>query len=119
MSGPLPNDVEASLVGVLEPDETVLRALTTLAGTLVLTDRRVVIVREGRAYRPATGVRSWGLSPANTVDYGRPRGGLGRLIVGSGGKVTSFFFKERDSDAAMEIVSMAHQMTYLAATKGW
>jgi hypothetical protein len=117
-TGPLPKDVETSLTAILEPGETALRALTTLAGTLVLTNRRVVIVREGRSYRPATGIRSWELSAANTVNYGQPRGGVGRLTVGSGRKVTSFFFKERDSDAALEIVSMAHQMTYVAI-KGW
>ena len=104
----LPNDVELSLRGVLESGETVLGALTSLAGTLVLTDRRVVIVREGRGYRPLSGIRSWAIS--NTVDlrYGSPRGGMGRLVVGNGKEAISFFVKECDWDEALRIVTMAH-----------
>ena len=119
MTERLPTDAAASIDTLLEPGELLLRSVTTLAGTFALTDRRVVILRQGRSYRPATGVRSWGLCPANVVNYGPLRGGVGRLMVGSGKGVTSFFVKECDWPAALEIVSMAHHITYLATTKGW
>src|SRR4029079_14303904 len=103
----------------LEHGEVVLGAVTTLAGTLVLTDRNVVIVREGRAFPPTPGVRSWRLTPANEVTYGRLSGGVGRVMVGTGKRATSFFVKRGDWNDALKIVTMAHQISHLAATKGW
>jgi hypothetical protein len=119
MTGGLPSDVATTIDGVLEPGEDVLGAVTTLAGTLVLTDRRVVILREGRTFRPATGIRSWGLTPANEMTFGPPRGGVGRLIVGRGNRATSFFVRQRDWHDALDIVTMARRITYLATVKSW
>lgn len=108
----MPKDVELSLAAVLETDEDVLGAVTSLAGTLVLTDRRVVIVREGRAYRPQSGIRSWGISPDVEFTYGPPRGGMGRLVVGNGKESTSFFVKEVDWAEALRLITMAHAIAH-------
>jgi hypothetical protein len=108
----LPKDVELSLGAVLEPGEGVLGALTSLAGTLVLTDRRVLILREGRSYRPQSGIRSWAISSALDLRYGAPRGGMGRLMVGSGKHAVSFFVKERDWEEALRIVTLAREIAH-------
>ena len=108
----VPNDVELSLQGVLESGENILGALTSLAGTLVLTDRRVVIVREGRGYRPLSGIRSWAISRTVDLRYGAPRGGMGRLVVGNGKEAISFFVKECDWDEALRIVTMARGIAH-------
>jgi hypothetical protein len=123
MTGHLPNDVELSLGDTLDPGEGVLGSVTTLAGTLVLTNHHVVIVRQGRSFRPRTGIRSWGISQAIDFRYGPPRGGMGRLMVGNGTTATSFFVKERDWDDALELVSMArriaHGVTAQTQAEGW
>jgi hypothetical protein len=112
----LPQDVTRSLIDVFMPGEGVLGSVSSLAGSLVLTDRRVLIVREGRGYRPQTGIRSWEIGPETSLTYGSPRGGLGRLMIGTGKAATSFFVKARDWDAAMRLVSIAHGIAQREAT---
>ena len=112
MISKMPKDVELSLDAVLETGEDVLGAVTSLAGTLVLTNRRVVIVREGRAYRPQSGIRSWGISSDVDFTYGPPRGGMGRLVVGNGKESTSFFVKEADWDEALRLITVAHAIAH-------
>ena len=114
----LPQDVLRSLADVFRPGEDVLGSVSSLAGSLVLTDRRVLIVREGRGYRPLTGIRSWDIGPGIDFTYWPPRGGLGRLMIGKGKAATSFFVKARDWDAALRLVTMAHGMAHRAATTG-
>ena len=114
----LPQDVLRSLVDVFRPGEDVLGSVSSLAGSLVLTDRRVLIIREGRGYRPQTGIRSWEIGPGIDFTYGPPRGGLGRLMIGKGKAATSFFVKTRDWDAAMRLVTMAHGIQHRTTTPG-
>jgi hypothetical protein len=115
---PLPKDVRLSLDHVLEPDEDVLGSVSSLAGTLVLTGRRVLIVREGRGYRPQSGIRSWRISRAVDFSYGAMRGGIGRLMVGNGKDATSFFVRGSDWDEAMRLVTMAHGIAHREAIPG-
>jgi len=108
----LPTDVAASLHDVLARGEDVLGSVTSLAGTLVLTDRRVVIVREGRGYRPQSGIRCWDISTDVDFKHGRLRGGMGRLVVGNGKAAASFFVKEIDWLEALRLVTTAHGIAY-------
>jgi hypothetical protein len=112
LTSTLPKDVEISLRGIREPGESVLGALTSLAGTLVLTDRRVFIVREGRGYRPLSGIRSWEISPSVDLRYAAPHGGMGRLVVGNGNEAISFFVKECDWDEALRIFTLARGIAH-------
>lgn len=104
----LPSDVALCLDDVLALGEDVLGSVTSLAGTLVLTDRRVVIVREGRGYRPQSGIRSWKISTEVDFKHGLLRGGMGRLVVGNGKAAASFFVEECDWDEALRLVTTAH-----------
>ena len=112
MTGHLPIDVEHELGDLLEPGEEVLGAVTTLAGTLVLTDRRIVILRSGRGYRPLNGVRAWRISRSLDLSYGWPHGGQGRLILGKGPQTVSFFVNEPDWTDAMLLVAEARAIAY-------
>jgi hypothetical protein len=112
MTGSLPADVELSLVEILEPQEDVLGAVTTLAGSLILTDRRVVIVREGRTYRPRTGIRSWWFSSKVDLRCVMPRGGMGRLMVGNGKQAANFFVKTSDWDDALRMVTITRGIAF-------
>jgi hypothetical protein len=107
MRDSLPKDVELSLRGFLLQGESVLGGVTSLAGTLVLTDRRVVIVREGHVYRPQSGIRSWPISSTVGLRCAQPRGGMGRLVVGNGTSTVSFFVKECDWQEAMRLFAIA------------
>lgn len=108
----LPRDVAVSLHDVLANGEDVLGSVTSLAGTLVLTDRRVVIVREGRGYRPQSGIRCWDISTDVDFKHGALRGGMGRLVVGNGKAAASFFVKEVDWLEALRLVTTAHGIAY-------
>ena len=111
----LPTDVAESLGDVLHTDEGILGAVSSLAGTLVLTDRRVVIVREGHRYRPQNGIRSWDISTEVGFRYGALRGGLGRLVVGDGKAAASFFVNESDWSEALRLVTVAHTIAHRSA----
>jgi len=108
----LPQDVMRSLADVFRPGEEILGSVSSLAGSLVLTDRRVLILREGRGYRPQSGIRSWDIEPGIVFTVGAPRGGLGRLMIGTGKTATSFFVRTGDWDAALRLVSRAHWLAH-------
>ncbi len=112
----LPKDVMQSLLAVFRPGEEILGSVSSLAGSLVLTDLRVLIVREGRGYRPLSGIRSWEIEPGIGFTYGPTRGGLGRLMIGKGKAATSFFVKTGDWDVALSLVSMAHRIAHRGVT---
>jgi hypothetical protein len=111
----LPADVERSIRSLLEPGEEVLGFVTSVAATLVLTDRRVVIAREGRAWRPANGIRSWRISAAIAFRWRAPRGGVGRLVVGTGTEEVSMFVRESDWKEALRLVRIARTIARVAA----
>jgi hypothetical protein len=108
----LPTDVATSLGSFLQKGEGILGVVTSLAGSLVLTDRRVVIVREGHGYRPQNGIRAWDISSRVGFRYGAPRGGMGRLVLGDGKTTTSFFVNATDWTEALRLVTVAHSIAY-------
>lgn len=55
----LPDAVAEALGPALEPDEQVEMTLQAVGCSLVLTDRRLIMVRQGANFRPRTGVTSW------------------------------------------------------------
>ena len=110
----LPPDVAMTLGKVLHTGEGILGVVTSLAGSLVLTDQRLVIVREGHGYRPQSGVRSWDLASRVDFRYGPPQGGMGRLVVGDGKAATSFFVRKSDWTEALRLVTMAHTIAHRA-----
>ena len=60
-------DTWTALKPVLEPREEVTAALTAIGCKLVVTDRHLILVRDGRTFRPRTGVQSWPLVPTLSV----------------------------------------------------
>jgi hypothetical protein len=108
----LPDDVARAMRDVLEPGEAVLGFVTSLAATLVLTDRRIVIAREGRSWRPASGLRTWRISPALAFSWRVPHGGMGRLVVGRGRAQASFFVPEPETAEALRLVGLANAIAH-------
>ncbi|MEP6638147.1 MAG: hypothetical protein ABJC39_02260 [Chloroflexota bacterium] len=81
----------AALTPVLDPTERVMRVAAAVGCTLVLTDRRLHVVRDGADYRPRTGIRSWTLDRALTVRLMPVRKGTGRLVIDRSGGTASIF----------------------------
>ena len=55
----LSEDVRAAVSSALGPSEHVALVAPAVGCTLVLTDSRLLLVREGASYRPRSGIRSW------------------------------------------------------------
>jgi hypothetical protein len=97
-------DGEAALGLVLEMGESVVARLTGRGASLVVTTRRLAVVREGAGFRPRSGVRSWRHDAIQGVSLWPPKRGQGRMVVrvGSGpdNEVSMFFGADRWPEAA-------------------
>jgi hypothetical protein len=101
--GPSDSDAEAAVGLWLKSDEAVVARLTGLGASLFVTERRLVIVREGAEHRPRTGVRSWPYRAIHEVSLSPLRRGQARIVVRTGprpeDKVSMFFSEKRWPDA--------------------
>ena len=57
----LPVGVRDAVTATLEPEERIERHVPVVGAHLILTGRRLFVVRHGYDYRPATGIRGWPL----------------------------------------------------------
>jgi hypothetical protein len=87
----------------------VVAGLPSIGSSLVLTDRRLIIIRDGRSFRPRSGVRDWPLGPKLHVQVGPVRNGTGSLLIDRERGATSFFVAERDWNDALWIVDEAQR----------
>ena len=55
----LPVDVRNAVTATLEPGERIERHVPVVGADLLMTSRRLIVVRHGYGFRPATGIRSW------------------------------------------------------------
>jgi hypothetical protein len=82
----------SALGPVLEAGEGVERVAPAVGCTLVLTDRRLFLVREGGARRrPASGIQSWRLDGELTIRIGKPIHDSSLLLIGRAGCSASVF----------------------------
>jgi hypothetical protein len=110
-----PETAEA-LREVLGEGEAVVAALPSIGSALVLTDRRLIIIRDGRSFRPRTGVRDWELGPSLRIQVGPVRNGSGSLLINRERGATSFFVAERDWNDALWIVDEAERRSHVIET---
>ena len=112
MIGRMSLDTAEALREVLDQGESILGALPSLGSALVLSDRRLIIIRDGRAFRPRTGIRSWPLGPGLQVELGPLRNGAGSLLIDRERGAISFFVAERDWQDAIWIVDEAQRRSH-------
>lgn len=79
------------LVDLLAPTEQVSMIAAAVGCSLVLTDRRLVLVRDGAHYRPRTGVQSWTLDRNLVLRIDQARTSGNRLMIERSGKFASVF----------------------------
>jgi hypothetical protein len=89
---------------VVSGDEEIQLEIPGVGCRLVLTDRRLIVLREGASFRPRTGVRDWSLDGGLTVRYGLIRHGTGSLAIDADGETTTVFIKAEDWDSALRLV---------------
>jgi hypothetical protein len=88
--GPTPEDRKV-LEAAFAPGELVALEALVVAGLLVLTDRRLFLLRQGATHRPRTGVVSWPIDRALWLRFGPPKGGARRLAIEREGVTASVF----------------------------
>ena len=99
---------------ILEPGEELVGRLDGRGATLLLTQRRVVIVREGSGFRPRSGIRSWPYDSITGVTLSPPKRGQAQVVIRTGSAawqaVSMFFAAEQLSDAEDLIQEIRRQI---------
>lgn len=89
--GAFSDATRSALQPILDPTEQVTHVAAAVGCTLVLTDTRLHLVRDGVNYRPRTGIQSWVLDRSLTIRMTPVRQRTGRLIVARLGHNASVF----------------------------
>lgn len=93
----LPEAAREALAAILEPEESVEFVAPAVGSSLVLTQRRLIVVRDGASFRPKTGIRSFALDPGLSIRIEPARR---RVIIDSDtGTINVFVRSERLAQA--------------------
>jgi hypothetical protein len=98
----LNEDVSTALAGVVEPRERILIVAPAVGCTLVLTHRRLLVVRDGAKFRPKTGVRAFTIAAGLAVRVGPARR---RVIIESDGPAITVFIRPEHLELAEILVA--------------
>ena len=101
----LTEDVRIALQPVLEPREEVAGVLVAVGCKLVLTDRHLVLIRDGRSFRPRSGVQVWPLDTTLAIRTTPTGSQPGRVLITSGGHTTSIFVASDHHGVADQLVA--------------
>jgi hypothetical protein len=94
----------------LDSDEELVARLDGIGATLLVTERRVIIVRAGSGFRPRSGIRSWSYGAIKEVSLSQPLRGQAQIMVRTGRgpwQAVSMFFP---SDQWSEAQRLVHQI---------
>ena len=94
---------------VLEPAESVAFVAPAVGSSLVLTQHRLIVVRDGASFRPKTGVRSFELASGVAIRIGPARR---RVIIESGGKTINVFVRSDQLAQAEAFVAEVRHRIY-------
>jgi hypothetical protein len=92
------------LQAALDEGEGITHLVPAIGCIVALTPARLLVVREGSAFRPKTGVREWVLSSGLTVRAGLVRHGTGSLVIKWDREATSVFVRSDHWDDALALV---------------
>lgn len=92
------------LQAALEEGERITHLVPAIGSVVALTTLRLLVVREGSAHRPKTGVREWMLTGSLSARAGLVRHGTGSLVIKSGREATSVFIRADQWDGALALV---------------
>jgi hypothetical protein len=103
-SDPLSVAARAALDALLEPGERIDREASAVGAHLLLTNRRLVVVRDGFEFRPKSGIRSWPLD--GDLDL---RLEQGRVLIEQDGPVVGVFHTEAQAASVRSLVAKARR----------
>jgi hypothetical protein len=104
-------EIDASLVALVEPDEEIVDHVAGLGAHVVVTSRRVVVVRQGAHFRPRNGIRSWPHGDIGDIFLTLPRHGNGRLFLQERtdrSRTVSVFIDASEWSNAERVVGVIH-----------
>lgn len=110
--GPKQDELRIALDRALEPAEEVELTARAVGCTLVLTDRRLLLVREGASYRPSSGIRSWALDRDLVLRLGRAHRQTHRLVIERAAETASVFLSSEQLPEAKTLIERARQRTF-------
>lgn len=99
----------AALLSALESGEGVERIVPAIGCSIVLTERRLLLVREGAQHRPVTGVRSWPIDQQLRLGLDVGLRDTTRLSIARAGHVASVFLRTTRIREARALVAAAHR----------
>ena len=110
--GPKQDELRIALDRALEPAEEVELTARAVGCTLVLTDRRLLLVREGANYRPASGIRSWPLDRDLVLRLGRAHRQTHRVTIERAAETASVFLSSEQLPDAKSLIDRARHRTF-------
>ena len=93
-----------ALRAALAPTERLTHAARGVGCTIALTTMRLLVIRDGAAFRPKTGIRGWAIDDSLDVRPWLVRPGSGSLVIRTGRDVTSVFVPNEEWAAAVQLV---------------
>ena len=105
----LPEAAREALEATLDPTESVEFVAAAVGSSLVLTQHRVMVVRDGASFRPKTGVRVFEFASGFTLRIGPARR---RVIIDSGGKTINLFVRSEQLAQAEAFVAEVRRRLY-------
>jgi hypothetical protein len=99
-----PDTVGSRLQAALDEGENITHLVPAIGCVVALTPQRLLVVREGSAFRPKTGVRSWALGEGLTMRAGLVRHETGSLVIKWDRSATSVFIRAEEWERALALV---------------
>jgi hypothetical protein len=99
------------LAGALDEDENVDILAPTVGSMLVLTDRRLIVLRQGAEFRPRTGIQSFALDRDLEI---RIAPTIKQVTVASSGRAISVFIRREQLADVESLVAELRRRIYAA-----
>ena len=105
----LPQAAREALAAVLDPAEKVELVAPAVGSSLVLTQHRLFVVRDGASFRPKTGVRTFELGSGLAIRIGPARK---RVIIESATGTINLFVRSGQLAQAESFVAEVRRRIY-------
>ena len=105
----LPQAAHDAIDAVLDPGESVEVVAAAVGSSLVLTQRRLIVVRDGAKFRPKSGVRSFDLDLGLSIRVGPARR---RVIITSDCGTINVFVRSEQLAQAEAFVAEVRRRIY-------
>jgi hypothetical protein len=105
----LPQAAQEAIEAVLDPSESVELVAGAVGSSLVLTQHRLFVVRDGASFRPKSGVRTFELGSGLAIRIGPARK---RVIIESAAGTINVFLRSEQLAQAESFVAEARRRMY-------